>query len=211
MKAFAVSLLFLIFNLHPSSTAAVVNIDIQGAGWPLPGAGAVPVLVAPGGWWNSNGENGEAVALRTSEGFDSGWFLVVNLSWVSFSSWGDALFGDSRNGSATIFGLEPGSEYQIVCYAGANYQTLFRFAQPFTAMEPAAGGSGDYRYRELPGVAGDDYTRGTIVADEFGRVTVEANLGTMAGLQLARNPEAGAGAMVLVGGVCGLLRRRRVG
>lgn len=171
-------------------------------------AGAV--IPFSGTYWNASGTDYNTHPLLTSTQAESGLFLRMSSAPRSGVQDGDALFRDSVIGDATISGLIPQHDYQIVIYSAANTQGIFRVNQPFDTLSPAYGEvSCTYEHTVLPGVEGCDYVVGTATADAFGEISVRVSPGAMAGMQLATNPEPSTGMLSLIAGLGLALRRRR--
>lgn len=196
-----------------SLTAAVVNIDFQvGAGRGVLSGASGAVLPSTGPVWNVNAANGVSHPLLTSSGAPSGYELVSWLYDAGMTTDADAMFGDYVWGDATITGLNPGQNYLLVIYGGANLQNIYRVVQPFDTASPGYGEVVcGYQHTVLPGVDGCNYVVGEVVADAFGRVTVEVRPGAMAGMQLAPNPEPSLPLFLAIAALVVGLRRRRAG
>jgi hypothetical protein len=206
-------LFLLVLTLLSSAApgAGVVNIDFQvGTGRGVMVGGGGTVILSPGPFWNVNGEDGVAVPLLTSIGAPTGLSLVTSFYFGQTTVDADAMFGDYVAGTASIIGLNPGQEYRLVVYGGANLQNVFRVEQPFDTSSPGYGEIDcDYRHTALPGVHGCDYVTGEAVADEFGVITVAVSPGAMAGMQIVPNPEPSVLFLQGIGGLLLALRRRR--
>ncbi len=189
---------------------AVVNLDFQvGPGLGVMAGGAGTVLPSAGSYWNTNGANWIPMPLLTSTGAPSGMELVSDFWNGLQTADGDALFGDSVSGDATIRGLAPGIGYQIVIYGAANLQNIYRVDQAFESNSPAYGEiTCTYGHTVLPGVEGCDYVQGIATADAEGEITVRVFPGAMSGMQIIANPEPSVMLLHLIAGL-GAGRRRR--
>lgn len=204
-------LLILVMLAVPGLAAVVVNIDIQPSGGVAMTGSATSVLPSAGSFWNTNGPNHQAQALLRSNGTDSGLSLTTELYEAPFPGDGDALYGDYMIGEARVGGLVAGTDYEVVFYAGANLMTVFIVEQSFTRLSPDPGYC-PYEHKELPGIDGCDYVRAIVTADSAGEFAVAANLGALAGLQLAmptHNPEPTALMLLPLSAVFALRRGKR--
>lgn len=191
--------------------AALVSVDFQGVGGVVATSGVGAVMQPAGGIWNVNGPGvGGEVPMVSSYGAATGVRMWTD-GWTGASAEGDALYGDYLVGEVELRGLAPNESYELVLYSAANILSVFRFAGPWDPEEGSASpGPCPYGDPVLPGMEGCNYFRGRAIADAFGVISISANLGAIAGLQLdlpaLSNPEpsvfflAGVAVVVCVGG-----------